>query len=150
MTVWYFVFFCSFVNGRTGCAVHLLWQDTSSYFSAHSSWDGGRAGESAGCGQGEPSRDQRPCEPLPVGVPHVWLWEKPSRFLLTLVLMPLWAGFHNLSWFMFSWAATYMNIGGGGGCVCLVVGFFFTWIALDFQGIIFLDLGSEWPQSMSI
>lgn len=142
----YFVFFCLSVNGRTGYAVCLLWQETPSYFSACSSWDGGRASESAGCGQGEPSREQQPCEPMPVGVPHVQLWEKPSGFHLTLALMLLWAVVHNLGCFMFSWAATCMNVEV---LVCLFF-FFSTWIALDFQEIIFLGSGSEWPPSMSI
>lgn len=63
--------------------------------------------------------------------------------LLTLVLMLLWALFHNLGYFIFSWTATCMNVGG-------LFGVFFTWIALDFQRIIFLALSSEQPQSGSI
>lgn len=55
-----FCFLSLICQWRTGCAVRLLWQETSSYFSARSSWDGGRAGESAVCRQGEPSREQWP------------------------------------------------------------------------------------------
>lgn len=77
---------------------------TCSYFSAHSSWVGGRAGESAGCGEGErePPGEQRPCEPLPVGVPSTSGCGKSLLGLLTLVLMLLWAVFHNLGYFIFS------------------------------------------------
>lgn len=67
----YFFSFRSFVKGRTGCAVRVQRQETSSYFAARSSWDGGRAGESADCGQGEPCGSSGPTAlPLPARVPR--------------------------------------------------------------------------------